>query len=142
MKWWPFFRKRALPEHLRTGEWGEDIAAAHLKKQGYRILGRRIRPAPRAELDIVAQKDGLLLFVEVRTRASEDFGRAASTLRREKRRNVSRAARKYLMKLRKKPDFTRIDVIEVVGSPEDRAPPVVRQLEHAFKIQEPHGLQW
>ena len=87
---WPGFLQRFLrrnvPAHLRSGEWGEDRAAAFLQARGYRVLGRRIRFGSHDELDIVARCGETLVFAEVKTRADETFGRAALAVDRDKRR--------------------------------------------------------
>ena len=54
--WWPWKKTKALPEHLKTGEWGEEVAERFLKKKGFKIIGRRVR-LDRDELDIVADDD-------------------------------------------------------------------------------------
>jgi|APTNR8051073442_1049403.scaffolds.fasta_scaffold00499_12 putative endonuclease len=57
-----------------TGREGERIAREHLQAQGYAILEQNWRKG-RAEIDIIAKEDDVLVFVEVKTRSSEDFGR-------------------------------------------------------------------
>lgn len=138
MNWpWPFslLRRtaRTQPETHRAGAWGEQVAADFLKQNGYRILGRNVRFGSRSELDLVARDPGggVLVFVEVKTRRSEAFGRPVSAVDRGKRRALGRAAHQYLRRLRDKPAHIRFDVVEVVGSP-DGPPPVVRHIENAF----------
>ena len=57
----------------RTGELGEEIAARRLREAGYRILERKHR-TPHGEIDLVCERDGTLIFVEVRTRRPSGFG--------------------------------------------------------------------
>ncbi len=57
----------------QLGKEGEDIAAAHLAKKGYKILARNYRSG-RAEIDIIATKDDLLIVVEVKTRETDKYG--------------------------------------------------------------------
>jgi putative endonuclease len=134
---WPFSLLRrsadARPETHRAGAWGEQVAEGHLKTKGYRILGRNVRFGSRCELDLVARDPGggILVFVEVKTRRNETYGRPASAVDRGKRRALGRAAQRYLRRLRDKPAHIRFDVVEVVGSP-DGPPPVVRHIENAF----------
>ena len=136
---WPFslFRKdsAAGPASHRSGVWGERIAAAHLEQRGYKILGRNVRFGPRRELDLVARAPAgdTLVFVEVKTRKSERFGRPVSAVDRGKRRAFGRAVVQYLRRLRTRPARVRFDVVEVVGTPGDAAP-VVRHIENAFSL--------
>lgn len=63
----------------RLGEWGETVAARYLARRGYEILARKWRCAA-GEIDIVARHDGMLVFVEVRTRSGDDPGMAAGSI--------------------------------------------------------------
>ena len=148
MRWpWPFslFRNQrdALPASQRTGAWGEQIAADFLETKGYRILGRNVRFGSRCELDLVARSPApeALVFVEVKTRRNEDFGRPASAVDRGKRRALGRAAMRYLQRIKAKPARIRFDVVEVVGTP-DGPPPVVRHVESAFSLGPGYRLPW
>ncbi len=57
----------------RTGRQGEALAADYLQKRGYRLVAQNVR-TPHGEIDIIAQKDALTVFVEVKTRTSRTFG--------------------------------------------------------------------
>jgi putative endonuclease len=138
--WWPWKKTKELPEHLKTGEWGEDQAARFLKRKGFKILGRRVR-LDRDELDIVARHGGVLVFVEVKTRKNEEFGRAVSAVNRGKRASLSRGAFHYLRRLREKPDFFRFDVIEVIGEKE-KGDPEIRHIENAFNLDSKYRITW
>lgn len=140
MPWpWPFslFRRKPThgPEAHRAGAWGERLAAEHLERLGYRILGRNVRFGSRCELDLVARapSSDVLVFVEVKTRRTEDYGRPMSAVDRGKRRAMGRAALRYLHRVKAKPAHVRFDVVEVVGAP-DRDNPVVRHIESAFSL--------
>ncbi|NLB65745.1 MAG: YraN family protein [Lentisphaerae bacterium] len=121
------------PAAHQTGAWGEDLAARHLRRKGYRILGRNIRFGSRLELDLVARSPApeTLVFVEVKTRRSERFGRPAAAVDRAKRRTLGRAANRYLLRLKTRPPRIRFDVIEIVGAPGDPSPEI-RHIENAF----------
>lgn len=138
--WWPWTKKKNLPEHLKTGEWGEEVAERFLKKKGFKILGRRVH-LDRDELDIVARSGEVLVFVEVKTRKNEAFGRAASAVDRGKRASLSRAAVHYLRKLREKPDYFRFDVVEVIGEM-NAGDPEIRHIENAFNLDKKYRLPW
>jgi putative endonuclease len=123
----------ASTRHLATGVWGEAVAERALRQKGYRILGRRVAFGPREELDLVARDRDVLVFVEVKTRRSEDFGRPAEAVDRAKRHVLSRAAVRYLRRLHDPRIDFRFDVVEVVGEEGDPAP-VVRHIEDAFAL--------
>ena len=124
-----------------TGLWGEELAARLLAGQGCRILGRRVRVGRRDELDLIVRDRDTLVFVEVRTRAGEDFGRPVDTIHRAKRAALSRAAIRYMTHLRSKPDFFRFDVVEVIGEQGGEAP-VVRRIENAFSLDARYKVPW
>ena len=119
------------------------MAAGFLKKHGYRILGRNVRFGSRCELDLVARSPApdTLVFVEVKTRRTEDFGRPVSAVDRGKRRALGRAAGRYLRRLKVRPARIRFDVVEVVGAPGGAAP-VVRHIENAFSPGPGYRLPW
>jgi putative endonuclease len=134
-------RERASASKLETGIWGEQVAGAALEKKGYKILGRRVK-IKRDELDLVTRSpDGVLVFVEVKTRATEDFGRPFDAIDQRKRRALSRAAWRYLLKLRPRPEYFRFDVVEVIGSTSG-PPPLIRHIENAFSMMGRKRLPW
>ncbi|MBI2438236.1 MAG: YraN family protein [Lentisphaerae bacterium] len=120
-------------EHPSAGRWGEEQAERALRKKGYAILGRRLRIGARDELDLVARDGAVLVFVEVKTRKSEAFGRPAASVNRAKRHYLSRAAVRYLKRLRPAPRAFRFDVVEVIGTKGVSAP-LVRHIENAFPL--------
>jgi len=118
-----------------VGAWGEDVAVTFLKKKGFQILGRNVRPSRHDELDIIAKKGDTLVFVEVKTRHQEDFGRPARAVDKDKRRALNRAAAAYLRTAKFPNLFYRFDVIEVLGQPEGVTTPIIRHLENAFPFE-------
>jgi len=75
----------------------------------------------------------VLVFVEVKTRRSESFGRPLAAVNRAKRHYLSRAAVRYLKRLRRPPAAFRFDIVEVIGAPGVREP-TVRHVENAFPL--------
>ncbi len=131
-----FRRRRAFA----PGEWGEGVAERMLCAKHYRILGRRVRVGRRDEIDIVARSPrDVLVFVEVKTRADESYGRPIDAVNRRKRHALCRAAIAYLRQCRPAPRHIRFDVVEVVGVDGDRQP-VVRHIESAFTF--PRSIQY
>ena len=125
-------------EHLAVGEWGEGVATEALKQAGLLILASRIRFGPREELDIVARDGETLVFVEVKTRRGETFGRPADFEDRKKRQVLSRAAVRYLARTPSPRVSFRFDVIEIVGAPGDE--PEIRHIENAFSLDRRYML--
>jgi len=106
-------RKPPYSGAAALGARGEEAAARHLESLGYRILERRFRTRA-GEIDLVAEEDETLVFVEVKSRSALGFGRPAEAVDARKRGRVMRAAAIYLM-LRGVPDRPcRFDVLEVL----------------------------
>ena len=116
-----------------TGRWGEDLAARMLAGQGYKILGTRVQLDARDEIDVVARDGEALVFVEVKTRKTDQFGRPADFVDRAKRHSLSRAAVRYLKRLKLPPVNFRFDVVEVTGAIgcED---PKINHIQNAFNL--------
>lgn len=81
--------------HVDRGRWGEEIAAAYLRLEGYRILCRNFRHS-RMEIDILAGKDRVLAVVEVKYRRGTGWGGAVGAVSRQKQRDIETAAVGYL----------------------------------------------
>ena len=80
---------------IETGRNAEDLAAAFLQAKGLTIIEKNFR-AKVGEIDIVAKDGDEIVFVEVRARATRDFGGAAASVDGSKRRKLIRAARLWL----------------------------------------------
>ena len=122
-----------LPWHLSAGLWGERQAERLLASMGWKILGRRVRVGLRDEIDIVARDGEVLVFVEVKTRAAETYGRPIAAVDRSKRRALGRAALGYMRRLKQRPAYYRFDVVEVIGSATEGSP-VLRHVPSAFTL--------
>lgn len=81
-----------------TGNRGEDLACRFLKKNGYKILERNYRIRG-GEIDIVAKDDDTLVFVEVKTRWSHDFGPPVEAMTPWKIKALLKPARFYVQKI-------------------------------------------
>jgi putative endonuclease len=84
--------------HLDTGKIGEEAAAAYLLRKGYTIAARNYRPpAGRGEIDLIAwQRDNLLVFIEVKTRAGDGFGGPTAAVNSRKMDLMARVAGQYM----------------------------------------------
>jgi putative endonuclease len=98
-----------------VGDAAEDRALAHLLRQGLRLVARNYRTPGRGggEIDLIMRdRDGTLVFVEVRKRASRGFGGAAGSVLASKQRRIVFAARHYLLRLREPPPC-RFDIVSL-----------------------------
>jgi len=130
-----------LPEHQRAGIWGEKVAAKYLKRNGYRLIGKRVRVGPKDEIDIVARENNILVIVEVKTRKSRDFGNPADAVDKDKIFHLSRAAVRFLREYKGRPDAIRFDIIEVIGTRKETKPEI-HHLVNAFPAHHNFTLRW
>ncbi|HPS32673.1 MAG TPA: YraN family protein [Anaerolineaceae bacterium] len=98
----------------QLGDWGEQAACDYLEKQGCQILERNYR-VRQGEADIIAQKDGRLLFVEVKTRASQAYGYGEDAITPKKLQALLQSADAYLEHLPEPLPAWQIDLIVVEG---------------------------
>lgn len=78
------------------GKKGEDLAAAHLKTKGYKILKRNYRSG-RAELDIIAEKDKWIIVVEVKTRETDAYGNPGKSVDTGKMKMLAQGIESYML---------------------------------------------
>ena len=122
------------PDHLQTGVWGEDLAAAFLREKGYIILERDWHSKHR-DIDIIAQDGETTVFVEVKARRSREYGEPTDAIDNHKRSHLRNAIQHYL-KYRNITHY-RFDVVTIIGSVGSKNP----EIEHIedFNIQELNG---
>ncbi|MEI7957489.1 MAG: YraN family protein [Verrucomicrobiota bacterium] len=122
------------PRHA-LGHRGEQIAAKHLRRLGYKVLYRNYRAPKGGEVDLVCREGDTLVFVEVKTRSSEAFGAPAQAVTRPKQRLIARGALAWL-KLLGNPDICfRFDIVEVRMTGKKAEASVIR---NAFGLPEPY----
>ena len=97
---------------LAIGKAGEDYAAAYLEENGYNLLERNWR-FERIELDIICQKDGYIVFTEVKARAPSVYGRPCLAVNAKKQERIIKAATAFWLYGNHKHLQPRFDVIEV-----------------------------
>lgn len=112
----------------REGNRGEDLAVDFLRKKGYRILHRNFR-FKRGEMDIIAEDDTMLVFVEVKARRSLLFGDPIDAVTASKCRQLRRVAEGYLFVHKIDDRSCRFDVIAIDY---EGGTPHIRHLEDAF----------
>ena len=98
---------------FRTGLSAESRAAAFLMAKGYRILAKRFR-TPHGEIDIVARRRNLIVFIEVKARSSLSCGRPAEAVDARKQARLIRTAELYLAREGRGDCACRFDVVEVL----------------------------
>ncbi len=126
-------RRTMAPGHL-TGRRGEDLAHRYLQEQGLIVIGRNYRArSGMAELDIIAREGETLVIVEVKTRASEEFGTPDRAIDEEKRIRLFRGAREYARRAGVDWQEVRFDIVGVVLS----APPSYSHFRDVFPLAAP-----
>lgn len=107
------FGAKEKPEHLRRGELGERAAKKHLQKLGLKFLTANFR-SERGEMDLIFRDEDCLVFVEVKTRSSEEWTRPAAAVDARKKRLLSQTALDYLRLLKNPQVKIRFDIVEVL----------------------------
>ena len=127
--------KEELPIHLQRGRLGEDVARKFLRGLGLRFLTANFR-SERGEVDLIFRDDDCLVFIEVKTRSSEDWTRPAAAVNSRKRRLLSQTALDYLRLLHNPPIKIRFDIVEVLLA--EGTVREVRHLPNTFPMSAPY----
>jgi putative endonuclease len=117
-------------DKMRTGKKGEDIAVAYLKGKGYRIVERNYK-CPLGEIDIVAKDGDVIVFVEVKSRKSEEFGDPQLAVGLEKQKKISKISLMYLKEKHLYPCNARFDVVAIKMLPDGST---VELIQNAFEL--------
>jgi len=112
---------------------GEDAAVDFLAEKGYAILHRNIR-FPEGELDIVARRQRMLVFIEVKTRRTEKYGQPYQFVSEQKQRRLIRMASRFVFLCRLKGVPVRFDIVSVV-LPSGEVPKI-EHIENAFLVND------
>lgn len=104
-----------MAAHNELGRWGEELAAAYLERKGYTILERDWKSGHR-DIDIIARTEEEVVFVEVKTRRTSDFGAPYEAVDFRKLRNLQAAINHYIG-YRQIDMPVRFDVVSVVAVP-------------------------
>lgn len=123
--------KKDAPLAHRRGELGERTAKKHLRRLGLKFLTANFR-SDRGEIDLVFRDRDCLVFVEVKTRSSEDWVRPAASVNARKRELLSLTALDYLKLIKYPPIKIRFDIVEVLL--ENGAVREVRHLPNTFPM--------
>jgi putative endonuclease len=123
-------RRRLWDRDKASGRRGEDLAHRFLRKQGYIIVARNYRlSSGDAEADLIARDGEDLVIVEVKTRATDEYGPPEQAVNPEKRRHLMRVAREYARKTGTPWERVRFDIVSIVL----RQPPEIALLKAAFR---------
>lgn len=95
------------------GELGERIAARYLEQSGWKILAKRFRSG-RRDIDLVAQRDDIVAFVEVKARSTEEFGDPVEAVNHRKQRELAKSAQTWIDRHGRSGESYRFDVLGVV----------------------------
>jgi putative endonuclease len=131
---WRNRSSNSRPRHLRLGKRGENLACQFLKKNGYKILSRNFKGRTGGEIDVICRDRDTLVFVEVKTRTREDFGRPFDAVNRQKQNSIARGALAWLRLLDDPDILFRFDVVEVIIA--EGAEPRLEILRNAFSLPE------
>lgn len=115
-------------ERQELGLEGEEVAERWLRRQGWRVLQRRYRSGHR-DIDLIAEREGMVAFVEVKARRGEAFGDPVQAVNWKKQRELARSACIWIDRHGRPGDHYRFDVIGVLM---DRGRVRVRHVENAF----------
>jgi putative endonuclease len=125
LKWLPKLKR---PEK-KLGASGEDLAAAHLRSQGFLILDRNFR-CSLGELDLVARKGLIIVFAEVKTRRSEQRGAPETAVTYKKQQRIIKLAHVYLKQNNLYHLQPRFDVIAILWK--ENGKPEIKHIPAAF----------
>ncbi|MGB9602746.1 MAG: YraN family protein [Limisphaerales bacterium] len=123
------------PEHLIRGIHGEKAAKKYLKSKGLKFLTANYNSG-RGEIDLIFRERDCLVFVEVKTRSSEEWTRPSKAVDARKRRLISLAAMDYLKLLKNQNIKFRFDIVEVLVTQNNKISQI-RHLPSAFPLSKP-----
>ena len=116
--------------NIEKGKKGEDIAAACLRKEGYRIIERNYR-CLYGEIDIIAMDAGDIVFIEVKSRKSDNFGSPEEAVGITKQKKISRVALNYLRERGLADHNARFDIVAIRFMPQGNR---VKLIRNAFDL--------
>jgi len=123
-------RKRGSAD-LTAGRFGEDLAHRFLQQHGFTIVARNYRPlAGSGEIDLIGWEKDYLAFIEVKTRATDEFGTPDRAVDAEKQKYMGRAARDYARRANVEWERTRFDIVSIVLGPKVR----IQWFREAFRL--------
>lgn len=116
-----------MADHNELGKQGEQIAFDYLRKKGYKILERNYR-FRHLEVDLIAEYDGFLVAVEVKTRNSDFMAGPEVTVTKQKQKSIVKVANAYIQENEIDPD-TRFDIISIILNQKQK---IIEHFQDAF----------
>ena len=110
-----------MSHNQKIGRWGEEIASSYLQNKGYEFVDGNVR-TPYGEIDLIMRFNGILVFVEVKTRTSSCYGPPEQAITPRKQLNMFNSAEHYAEK--NKIIRWQIDAISVEGKPNGEKPKI------------------
>lgn len=101
-----------MSDRKKLGGWGESFAENYLTEIGYTVLERNVR-TPHGEIDLIAEQQGVIVFVEVKTRTSRRYGYPEESVTPSKQAHLLASAQAYLQSHPELLGDWRIDVIAI-----------------------------
>jgi putative endonuclease len=101
-----------MPDHIKTGAKGEQLASDYLTLKGYEILEKNWRSG-RFEIDIIAEHNNILVFIEVKTRSTDYYGYPEESVTDTKQEHILKAAEDYVI-LHNINKEIRFDIVSVI----------------------------
>ncbi|MBI1746850.1 MAG: YraN family protein [Acidobacteria bacterium] len=102
-----------MSQHIRVGQEGERLALQFLQKQGYDIIARNFQ-GHAGEIDIIAYDKEFLVFIEVKTRTSVEYGRPADAVDKEKQKALHGAAGEFRAAYNMQGHPYRFDIVSIL----------------------------
>ena len=128
--WLPGTRRRLLSDPKLLGRWGEKRCEHFLNRKGLKTVARNYS-CKTGEIDLImASEEGVIVFVEVKTRRDEGFAQAQDAVNHAKREKLDRTAKIFLKKFKVKDKPVRFDVVAVVLP--EKGSEQIRYYENAF----------
>ncbi len=124
------FRRKQL------GQEGEHLAEAFLLKKGYRIIERNYR-TPLGELDLIAEQNRVICFIEVKTREDSRYGLPQESITPRKQRKLTKSALVYLKEHHLLEREARFDIVAICPNKED--PHRIYLIQNAFEAVSPYA---
>jgi len=121
---------------VQLGATGETLAVNYLKRLGYKIIEQNFR-VRYGEIDIIAEQDGTLVFIEVKTRTGKRYGVPFESITADKQSHLSKAALEYMSRNNCHDRLARFDVIGVqfdAGEPGNLSDARIEIIKNAFDL--------
>jgi len=117
----------------KVGKYGEEIATQYLLREGYNIKERNYRSSL-GEIDIICEHQGIIIFIEVKTRCSEKFGYASESVDKNKQKRIIINSLNYLIRKNLKTSKLRFDVI-LISLSNNNTINQINHIKNAFDLE-------